>query len=183
MAYGFVPAYKPGGTITLSDKYKIASGYGTLIGTGDLVKVVAGGTIERAAASDTTLLGAFFGCEYTDSNGNVVFSRKWPASTTATNIKAYVFDDPEIVYMVESDQDTTALAAADVGTNCEILVANANSQGTSQMVVDSSSKVTTAAQIRIVASAEDGGTFTAAGTAMDVFVRINEHFYRTTSGV
>ena len=90
-----------GGTPVRNESYTIASGYNTNTFTGDAVKLVASGTIEKAAAGDR-ILGVFAGCEYTDAAGNPVFAKYWPADTVATDIKAYVYDDPNTVFEVQS---------------------------------------------------------------------------------
>ena len=67
------------------NEYPIASAYGTNLLPGDPVKMVSGGTIERAAAGDP-ILGVFIGCRYTAANDNGILSRDkkyWPASTVA----------------------------------------------------------------------------------------------------
>ena len=99
-----------GGTIRVNT-YPIATGYATNIFTGDVVKLVAGGGIEVAAAGNR-FLGVFAGVNYTDANGKKVFKKYWPASTTATDIEAHVWDDPNIIFGVQSAGSTVA---ADVG--------------------------------------------------------------------
>jgi len=99
-----------GGSIRQSE-YPITSGYSTGIFYGDLVKLVAAGTIEAAAAGNR-ILGVFRGVEYTAADGSVVFSKYWPASTVATDIKAMVIDDPNVVFGAQSSGSTVA---ADVG--------------------------------------------------------------------
>lgn len=111
VARGFWPLrHLTGGTIRTSE-YAIASTYGTNIFKGDVVKLVAGGGIELAAAGNR-FVGVFNGVSYTKSNGEKVFSQYWPASTTATEIKASVFDDPNIVFGVQSAGSTVE---ADIG--------------------------------------------------------------------
>jgi hypothetical protein len=110
-ARGFWPIrHLTGGTIRL-DEYGIASGYAANIFKGDAVKLIDDGTIQVAAASNR-ILGVFAGVEYTDASGNVVFNDYWPTGTVATNIKAKVFTDPQIVYGVQSAGSTVA---ADIG--------------------------------------------------------------------
>ncbi|HUU81181.1 MAG TPA: hypothetical protein VMW90_07010 [Acidobacteriota bacterium] len=94
-------------------EYTIASTYGTGIFKGDVVKLVGGGGIEAAAAADR-VLGVFAGCQYVDAAGNQVFSKYWPASTVATEIVAWVYDDPNIVFAAQQETGGT-IAAADVG--------------------------------------------------------------------
>ena len=124
-ARGFWPVRHLSGGTNRSNEYGIASAYATNIFKGDLVKLVAAGTIEAAAAGNR-FVGVFDGVEYTDANGNVVFSQYWPASTVATNIKARVYDDPNTVFGVQSAGSTVA---ADVG-NLGDHVAGAGSTNT-----------------------------------------------------
>lgn len=53
-------------------EYKIASGASGNIFSGDLVKMTNAGTILVAAAGDESI-GVFRGCQFTDTNGDVVF--------------------------------------------------------------------------------------------------------------
>ena len=110
-ARGFWPLrHMTGGTIRMSQR-TLASGYGTNIFKGDMVKLVAGGGVEAAAAGNR-ILGVFAGVEYVDASGNNVFSEYWPASSVATEIKVNVYDDPQITFGVQSAGSTVA---ADVG--------------------------------------------------------------------
>jgi len=183
MAYGLIPVRVPGGhpTPNCFSDYKIADGYTTALLRGDVVTLVAGGTIERAAAGNV-VLGVFDGVEYTKGNGEIVFDAYWPASQailSGSSAKAYVYDDPNTVFKAQSDQDTTAFAAADEGLLCDIVVAAGNttikSSGSS---IDSSTKKTTDGQFKFLNSAQTDGSFTAAGTTMDVYVLPNEHLYK-----
>jgi hypothetical protein len=100
-----------GGVIRQSE-YTIASGYATSIFTGDVVESTGTGkNIAKAAGANPDNLGRFCGCRYVNAQGEQKFSRYWPASTVATDIVAYVMDDPFIVYEVQCD----TLAEADVG--------------------------------------------------------------------
>lgn len=184
MAYGLQPVYHlTGGTIRPRG-YTIATGYGTSIFNGDLVELHTDGTLNQAAAAAANLVGVFKGVEYTALDGSVVFSKYWPASTSATNIKAYVFDDPDIVFRVQADQVGTALTRAlAVGECCDIVVGSGNtSTGTSGMYVDSSGTVSpTSTQLKILDSGEQDGDFSALGTPMDLLVLINEHVFQNPS--
>lgn len=185
MAYGLQPVYHLTGGTVRANEYPIASAYDTTIFNGDLVELHTDGTITQAAAAQTNLIGVFKGVSYTASDGSVVYSKTWPADTVATNIKAYVFDDPDIVFRVQADQVGSALAQTNVGNNTDITVAAGNSTtGTSGMFVDSSGTVAAGtAQLRIVGSGEQDRDFSAVGTAMDLLVTINEHLLKSTAGI
>lgn len=116
---GFHPVrHKTGGEIRISP-YTIASQYGTAIGKGDPVAMTGTGkNIEVSAAEDVNPIGVFAGCEYVDSTGTKKFSDYWPASTTATKIVAYVWDDPMLVFEVQAD----SAAAGDMGALADWVV-------------------------------------------------------------
>jgi hypothetical protein len=110
---GFKPVrHLTGGQIRLSE-YSIASTYGYNIGRGHPVELTGTGTnIQLSAAQNPNTIGVFAGCRYVDAAGKQHFSNMWPASMTATNIVALVWDDPNIVYEVQGD----SVAEGDIGT-------------------------------------------------------------------
>lgn len=190
MAYGFIPVkHVAGGVIRMNnfEDYTIASAYNTALYTGDPVMKVADGSIELATAGSAAYCGIFAGVEYTDSvTGDQVYNAYWPADQTATNIKAYVWDDPWIKFKVEADQDTTPLVAGDVGMNCDhIAGTGSNVTKRSGVQLDSSDQATADGMFRVVGSAQGLGEtqWTAAGTVMDVYVVAVEHFWLATTGV
>ncbi len=108
---GFWPTRHLAGGVNRLNDYLIATGYTTDIFEGDMVKLVAGGGIEVAAAGNR-VVGVFAGVSYTDASGNEVYSNYYPNTTTMTNVKAHVYDDPYTVFGVQSAGSTVA---ADVG--------------------------------------------------------------------
>ena len=106
--FGFRPSFHNSGQMR-PKAYTIATGYATSIYAGDPVKLVDTGVIQLGSSDGTrsgttdgiTLLGVFAGCQYNDATGKPVVSPFWPASTTATNIVAWVYDDPETLYDVQ----------------------------------------------------------------------------------
>ena len=185
MAYGFTPVkHLSGGVIRTNNfmTYKIASAYGTAIYQGDPVEIIADGTIVRSTTPGAEMVGIFKGVTYTDSTtGDVIYNAVWPASTTATNIVAYVWDDPWLMFKAESDQDTTALASTSRGTNVE-MVAGTGSNVTkrSGFAINSNTAANTSTLTwRVLGSAQLPGEteWTAAGTTMDVHVMPNVHYW------
>ncbi len=90
--------------------YTIATGYATTINYGDPVAGTGTGVgslpgIAIGVAS-SAICGVFVGVNYTDSNGQPQWAKSWPASTTATNIIAYVVDDPFCEFVIEADGAT-----------------------------------------------------------------------------
>jgi len=85
---------------------KIASGNATAIFTGDPVMPVIGsatGYITQGAAGTTVLAGIFVGCKYlSTSQKRVVWSAYWPGSDATNDVEAYVIDDPNARFVVQS---------------------------------------------------------------------------------
>lgn len=186
MAYGLKPAYHMRGGVIRLTEYLIDASYGTNLYTGDPLCLVTGGTVEIAAPASTTLnIGVFAGVRYTKSDGEQVYKAYWDSPSSATNIRALVWDDPDIVFQVESDQVGTALGQADVGGAMDLTSGTGSTVwGTSGWYLDSSAGVGSgAAQVKVLGPAKRDGVFTSAGTAMDVLVVFNEHYFKTTSAI
>lgn len=122
---GFMPVKTKSGTGIVTNPYTIASTYGYDIGRGEPVMLTGtGNNIQLAIGSAGTPtpdgLGIFAGCFYTDAKGKPTWSHYWPASTVATDAIAYVWDDPQIVFEVQSAtcalNDLGALADFTAGT-------------------------------------------------------------------
>lgn len=166
------------------NEYSIASGYGTNLFIGDPLVMVSDGTVARAAAGDTDIVGVFMGCAYTSSNDGGVNSldrKYWPASTVASDAVAFVCDAPDVIFHVQADDDSAAIAATDVGANADILVtAGSTTTYTSGVELDASSITASTAQLRILRLAKlpnnEWGDFAV------VEVLINEHAYKQTAG-
>lgn len=184
--FGFQPAYHNSG-IAKARAYTIASGYAQNIYKGDPVKLVDAGGIQYGTSDGTGtgttdgvgLLGIFAGCEYTDSNGKPNYSSYWPASTVATNIVAYVWDDPATVFRV---QGAGSYAAGTIGEQADFTVlARTSGTGGSTMTGLSlgtlTAEVATQGQFQVIAL--DGAPDNAWGDSYTiVHVRINEHHYQ-----
>lgn len=183
---GFDPSrHLKGGVIRASEKL-IASGYNANIFTGDVVKLLNTGLIAVAAAGDIDIIGVFGGVEWTAEDGEYKFSRYWPASTAtkgAANAKAYVYDDPEIAFAVQTVSGT-AFAQTMVGSNCDITAtAGDAATGQSAMELGIGTIVATTAQCRILGLIPRGDN--ALGEHADVEVMFLEHLMRPagTAGI
>ena len=120
-AFGAKPVrHLTGGTIRANEWKIIGDGTSsTAIFTGDFVKLLGTGYIDAAAAGNR-MLGVFAGCKYTDSSGNIVFKRYYPASTTTLgsgDITAYVYDDHNIVFSVQSAGSTVFADLGNLGNH------------------------------------------------------------------
>ena len=130
-SFGLKPVKMMGGSPYSGgqSRYRIAANYGTSIFQGDLVMQVTGGGIEIHADGGTVpIVGVFNGCMYTDpTTSEQVFSNYYPASTNASDIIAFVHDDPNMVFEIQAD-DT--FPVADLFGNFDIVYTNSGSTTT-----------------------------------------------------
>jgi len=173
-AFGFVPIRHMSGNAPRTNKYTIASTLAENIFKGDLVIIVAAGTITPHTATETNNIGVFDGCSYTASDGSYVYSEYWPTGTTATNIIAYIYDDPYTVFKVQSAGTT---AQTNIG-NCADVVAGAGSTVTGQSGFEISGTMAAGiATCKILALYETPDNAFGANAVMEV--TINEHLLGT----
>ena len=127
-AFGLRPVKMIGGAPWTGgqSRYRIAANYGTSIFQGDMVAQVTGGTVEVHADGGTVpIVGVFNGCQYTDpTTGEQVFSNYYPASTNASDIIAFIVDDPMVVFEVQAN---AAFPIADLFGNFDIVYTTAGS--------------------------------------------------------
>ena len=157
--YGLQPVNLIGGQVYAGSTrlMSIASGYSTSIYYGDVVKRVSNGTIEKDTGTSTaTPVGIFLGCTYTNpTTSQKTFSQYYPASTAASDIQAYVVDDPDVLFKVATVSTGATVAfygPAVVGENA-VLVQNAGSNSTGDSAVGifgANTAVTASFPIRIV---------------------------------
>lgn len=188
--FGFRPSFHNSGQIR-PKAYTIASTYAINIFAGDPVKLTDNGVIQLGTSDGTrsgtvdgiALLGVFAGCEYRDSNGRPVVSNYWPASTTATEIRAYVYDDPETLFDVQYNNPGTAgtdTVQTAVGEECDWTVASpggSTSTGLSNTLLTAIQA--TSGQFQIVGFAY-GVNDSLTDAYVVATVRINEHHYKAS---
>jgi hypothetical protein len=156
--------------------YQIAPAYATAIYKNQAVTLDANGTITAAAAA-SDILGVFVGVEYIDADGRPQTRNSWPAGGVAgaTNVTAYVLDDPEQEYLVQA---SGPIAAADIGAQADISGPNAGSAflGLSQSMIGAIVAAAAQGQFRIVGI--EAAVDNAAGDAFTrCLVRIARHQY------
>jgi len=185
---------EPVNTLSASGSYsgkvrhmKIASAYGTAIFYGDFVKLVAAGTVEKAAVTTAVVagtVGIFVGCSYTDpSTSQLTFNQQYPASTTASDIMAYVVDDPKLVFKMQADE---AIAQTGLGNNVSaVSTAGSTAIGRSKNALDGGSIATTNSLPLRVLEFVDGPNSTVGDTYTDCLVTYLplSHAYETKLGV
>ena len=186
-AFGLRPLGKLGSNVNSEGvtEYKIASGASGNIFSGDPVKMTNAGTILVAAAGDQ-LLGVFRGCKFTNSSGEVIFSTHWPNGTVTSDAVAFVVDDPNALFEVESAA-TGSVVQTVVGNNADIVYASGSTTDGQSGVTISGTTAATSAQLRIVGISNDPENNTL-GTGsqsanVNLIVKINEHFYAQVTGV
>ena len=169
-------------------QYSIASGYWTDIFYGDAVKLVTGGTVERDTFDAAmTPIGVFMGVTYTDpSTSQVTFRQYYPASTAASDIKAYVCDATDVLFkaaVVSSGTTIGDLAITDIGANVAG-VDNTGSTvtGNSASAISDTSATTATLPFRIVELVEE--TKNSSGGFTEAYVKWNAgHAFDNTTGV
>lgn len=188
--YGLVPVRLLNGTsfAGATRQYSIASGYGTSIFNGDAVKLVTGGTVERDTFDAAmTPIGVFLGCTFTDPNtSQLTFKQYYPASTSASDIKAYVVDAADILYkvaIVSSGTTIGDMAITDIGANVAG-VDNTGSTvtGNSKCAISDTSATTATLPFRVVELVEE--TKNSSGGFTEAYVKWNAgHQFGNTTGI
>jgi len=184
--FGFRPSYHPSGQMR-PKAYTIASTYAANIFQGDPVKLVDAGTVQLGTSDGTrsgtvdgiSLLGVFAGCQYIDSLGKPTLSPFWPTGTTATDIVAWVYDDPETIFQVQYNNPSSGTTVQTaVGEECDWTVASPGG-----------STATGLSNTYLTAIQATSGQFQITGWALNIndaltdayivaTVRINEHHYK-----
>jgi|TARA_R110000782_G_scaffold49630_1_gene107960 hypothetical protein len=182
---------EPVGTLSASGSYtgkvrhyKIASNDSTAIFYGDFVKMTSAGVVTLDTGTATlTPIGVFMGCSYTDPNTNqLTFSQYYPASTVASDIDAYVLNDPFVEMRMQGD---ATLAQTALGNNASVVqTAGSTSIGRSRNAFDSSSIATTATLPLKLIEFVDGPDSSIGDAYTDVIVMFNVgHQLLNTTGI
>ena len=178
-SFGLKPVRMMGGSPYSGgqSRYRIAANYGTSIFQGDLVMQVTGGGIEIHADGGTVpLVGVFNGCMYTDpTTSEQVFSNYYPASTNASDIIAFVHDDPNTVFEIQAD-DT--FPVADLFGNFDIVYTNSGSTytGISGAELDVTTGATsTNLPLKVIDISQDPDNSDVASANTNVLVVIQNH--------
>lgn len=109
--FGLRPVYHPSGQIR-PVAASIASGLATnIFQYSPVAFVAASGTIALAAAA-ARAVGVFMGVEFTPADGRRRLSNTWPANQVATEIVAWITQDPQILYEIQANG---SLAQDDIG--------------------------------------------------------------------
>ena len=184
--FGLRPYRKLDGTplVGAQNRYSIASGHTTAIFQGDLVIPLTAGTIDRHTANNSTaVIGVFNGCFYTDpTTQKPTFRNSYPGAIVASDITAFVVDDPDAVFLMDAD-DT--FAQADLFRNYSVTTGSGNTTtGISEVQLDVSVSGTNASFIiQAIDISQDPDNSDTGSANANILVRINKHFYRNGTGI
>jgi len=172
----------------------IASTYNTPIYFGDIVRIAAGGTIQKstvttdattAAANNT--VGVFVGCSYTNSQSQPVQGQFYQSNTANQSAVAYVVDDPLALFKVAVTYSNGSMYYVNqsiVGTNMAVVQGTgSNTTGDSAVSVYATNAQGNAAAlpVRVIAVVPDTAINTSAYT--EVLVKINNHQYNNATAL
>ena len=194
--YGFKPVNEIGGLPYAGStrQIKIASGYASNIFYGQVVSIVAAGTIEVVVTNGDNstpfpagTIGVFVGCTYTNpTTKQLTFSQYWPTGTVASDAMAYVVDDYNTLFQVQA---AGSLAQATLGSNAILNAVQSTSTGStttgnSNTALSTSVAATSGYAFRIVDFVEST-TSTVGDSYTDVLVKFNPvaHSYNNPTGI
>ena len=184
--FGLRPYRKLDGTplVGAQNRYTIASNHTTAIFQGDLVIPLTAGNIDRHTANNSAaVIGVFNGCFYTDpTTSKPTFRNSYPGSIVASDITAFVVDDPDAVFLMDAD---AAFTRADLYQNYSVTTGSGNTTtGISEVQLDVSVSGTNASfVIQAIDISQDPDNSDTTTANANVLVRINKHFYRNGTGV
>jgi hypothetical protein len=190
--YGFQPINLIGGQVFAgaTRQIPIASGSGTSIFYGDVVRLNTGGTLSRVSTTDsaTDAVGIFLGCAFTNPTTKQFLQQQYyPASTVASDIVAYVCDDPDTYFKVAVLSGASTIGGmtqTDIGNNVAILTtAGSTTFGDSNEGVSATTGTATTLPFRVIAGVPE--TVNASGSFTEVIVKFNfgVHTYYSAAAV
>ena len=184
--FGLRPYRKLDGTplVGAQNRYTIASNYGTAIYQGDLVQPTAAGNIERHTANTSdAVVGVFNGVFYTDpTTQKPTYKNYYPGSIVASDITAFVVDDPDAVFLMDADE---AFTRANLFANYSVTNTTGVTQtGISKVQLDVSATGTAATfVVQAIDISQDPENSDTGTSNANILVRINNHFFRSGTGI
>ena len=180
--FGLRPYRKLDGTplAGAQNRYTVKANYGTAIFQGDLVIPTSTGNIERFVYNTTyAVVGVFNGVFYTDpTTQKPTWRNYYPGSINASDITAFVVDDPDAVFLVDSVE---TFARTGLFNNYSVTNTTGVTQtGISKVQLDTSTAGTaTTFVIQAIDISQDPDNSDTSAANGNVLVRINNHFYRS----
>ena len=151
---GFIPSKTFHGGMVASNPYPLAAA-NTALGKWDYVTLTAAGFIDRSAASDTQIVG----------------SSAIHAAASAGTARFPVYDDPNIIYLCQSD--AAAIVAADRFANYNIVVAAAVNNISAMELDDDTNAATATLPLKMLRLHAQTGNTIGANAAYEVV--LNNH--------
>jgi len=195
--YGLVPINRVDGMpyAGATRQLPIASTYNTAIYNGDIVRVAAGGTIQKStvtvdsttAAANSTY-GVFMGVQYVNSQGQTVQAQYYPGNAAATSAVAYVVDDPMAAFKVavtySGNATITTVNQSIVGTNMSVRQGTGSTTtGDSAVSVYATDAQGNAAALPVRVVEVVPATASSAGAYTEVVVKLNNPQILRTTGL
>ena len=173
----------------------IASTYNTAIYNGDIVRIAAGGTIEKstvttdattAAANNT--YGVFVGVQYVNTQSQTVRAQYYPGNAAASSAVAYVVDDPMAAFKVavtySGNATVTTVNQSIVGTNAAVRQGTGSATtGDSAVSVYATNSAGSAAALPLRVIDVVPETATGANAFTEVIVKFNNPQILGTTGL
>lgn len=154
----------------------------TIIYFNDAVRMANTGTVTVAAAGDV-LLGSLNGSFHTDPTTKKPTFLNYVPSNAATDIVAFVSDDPYERFEIRSNNTATS-DQTDVGNNADIAyTAGSTANYVSKSTLDDSTFTASTAQLRVMGATNQIGDDEITSSHVVWIVNINEHFYRQAAGI
>jgi hypothetical protein len=148
--FGFSPSSTSNGPMNFRLSTRRIASTAAAIYHGDAVVPVTSpsvnGYIKQATASTVPLAGIFWGCKYlSTSQKKTVWSNYWPGSDATGDVEAYVIDDPNSRFVVQTSGSSfqitgtpTTFTSSPVGQYAQLNVGTGSSStGISGMYLDS----------------------------------------------
>lgn len=176
--FGLIPVRHNTGGVIRSNVYQegIADASTTTIFHGDPV-VFSSGRIARAAAGNT-ILGVFAGCTFTNGNGERKFSQYYDGNAGNTDIEVYVWDDPDLVFQVQSTTGQTP-AVSNRGNFADMITYAAGSTVTGNSIIELGALSGTVATFRLIdLKRVDGNAW---GEHAILEVMVHEHVFNNAT--
>jgi len=185
-AFGLRPLGKVGSNYNSdgNTQYSIASGTTDAIFQGDTVtfNVSAGastGFIIKATPGAANILGVFIGCEYTDpTTSKTTFKNYYPGSVAASDIVAFIVDDPYAQFLVQASGVAGVTA---IGRNADLVqtVAGNTTTGVSGLELSTGTLGSASAlNVKVIGVTADPSNSDLTAAYADLIVTINEHLYK-----
>jgi len=194
--YGLVPVKKADGTPYAGARESFlikAASYNVNIGYGSVVILKDGFvqlSVDTGSANDANnfagvanggALGVFVGCEYVNSEGQLIFSQYFPANTA--NATAFVVTDPGVTFQAQCDG---AVAQALLGRNTFFASTpdtdDVNTTTGKSILALDATAVDTTAGFKIVGFSTKAGQSTVGDDFTDVLVKFNNSYHAFANG-